>query len=170
MSRIHRYPVRTLLADYGRGAVGAVLCGTFWALSPLAIYSVLVFGGLTALFLLFILRTAMRHRQRIEVSDIGIGTVGRTPLAWRELDGLKLRYYATRRGKGPGWMSLSMTAGGRRLSLDSTIEGFDEIAARAAEAARERGLALSHTTLANLAGLGLDVGGDETPATFGARG
>src|SRR3546814_1175096 len=96
MSRIHRYPTRTLLADYGRGAVGAGISGTFWALSPVALYSMVLFGGLTALFLLFVLRTALRHRMRI-VSDIdGIGVAGVAPLLWREAEALRLRYYADR--------------------------------------------------------------------------
>lgn len=170
MSRIHRYPARTLLADYGRGIVGAALSGIFWALSPVAVYSVLVFGGSTALFLLFVLRTAWRQRQRIESSDSGIGAVGRAPLAWRELDGLRLRYYAPRRAKGGGWMTMTMTAGGRRLSVDSTIDGFDEIAARAAEAAERRRLVLSDTTLANLAALGLGAGTADTRIACGAGG
>src|SRR3546814_8801406 len=68
MTRIHRYPTRTLLADYGRGAVGAGISGTFGALSPVALYSMVFFGGLTALFLLFVMSTALRHRRGI-VSD-----------------------------------------------------------------------------------------------------
>jgi hypothetical protein len=170
MSRIHRYPARTLLADYGRGIVGAGLSGMFWVLSPVTAFSMLVFGGLTALFLTFILRTALRQHQRIETSDAGIGIVGRAPLAWRELDGLRLRYYAGRRGKGRGWMTMTLKAGGRRLSVDSMIEGFDEIAARAAQAARERPLVLNDTTAANLAALGLSADAAESRLAYGARG
>src|SRR3546814_7302501 len=91
MSRIHRYPTRTLLADYGRGAVGAGISGTFWALSPVALYSMVLFGGLTALFLLFVLRTALRHRMRIVSDADGIGVDGRAPLLWRELEDIRLR-------------------------------------------------------------------------------
>src|SRR5690606_13003753 len=131
-------PVRTLLADYGRGAVGAGVSGLFWALSPVAIYSMVVFGGLTALFLLFTLRTWMRQRLRIAADTQGIGVAGPTgdgagdrALAWSALDELRLHYYAVRRNKPNGWMTLTLGSRGRRLKLDSTLEGFEEIAARA---------------------------------------
>src|SRR3546814_15851547 len=97
MIRIHRYPIRSLLADYGRGAVGAGISGTFWALSPVALYSMVLFGGLTALFLLFVLRTALRQRLCIVSDADGIGAVGRAPLLWRELADIRLRYYPPRR-------------------------------------------------------------------------
>lgn len=171
MSRIHRYPANALLADYGRGVVGAGISGAFWALSPVAIYSMVLFGGLTSLFLLFVLRTAMRQRLRVESSDVGIGAVGSAPIAWRELDHMRLRYYAPRRSKGKGWMTLNLRGGGRRLAIDSTLEGFDDIAARAAGAARQRGLALNDTTLANLAALGLSAGEEaESGIAYGAGG
>jgi hypothetical protein len=170
MSRIHSYPARTLLADYGRGVVGAGVSGMLWMLSPAAVYSMLVFGGLTALFLLFILRTARRQRQRIESSDSGVGVHGRTPIAWRDLDGVRLRYYAVRRNKGRGWMTLTLDAGGRRLSFDSTLDGFDDIAARAADTARAKRLALNETTLANLAALGLSTAAPEPQIAHEAGG
>lgn len=169
MTRIHRYPARTLLADYGRGAVGAGICGAFWALSPVAVYSMVLFGGLTGLFLLFVLRTALRQRLRIASDAAGAGALGRRPLLWRELDELRLRYYATRRGKGNGWMTLKLGAGGRTLALDSTLEGFDDIVARATAAARANGLALSDTTRANLAALGHVVEEPTTLALSGAE-
>jgi len=171
MSRIHRYPTNALLADYGRGVVGAGISGLFWALSPVAIFSIVLFGGLTGLFLLFVLRTAMRQRLRVESSDMGIGAVGSAPIAWRDLDDLRLRYYAPRRNKGKGWMTLNLRGGGAKLAIDSTLEGFDDIAARAARAARDRGLALNDTTLANLAALGLTTGeATQSGIAYGAGG
>ncbi len=172
MSRIHRYPTRTLLADYGRGTVGAGISGTFWALSPVALYSMVLFGGLTALFLLFVLRTALRHRMRI-VSDIdGIGVAGGAPLLWREVEDMRLRYYAprrTRNSKGqPGWMTLKLRAGGRKLTLDSTLDGFDEIATRANQAAAVNRLDLGEVTRTNLAALGLAAGAESRFMTLAA--
>lgn len=155
MSRIHRYPTRTLLADYGRGAVGTAISAIFWALSPVAVYSMVLFGGLTALFLLFVLRTALRQRLCIVSDERGVGVAGGAPLLWRELDDIRLRYYATRRHKGTGWMTLKLSAGGRKLTLDSTLEGFDDIAARANQAAIANGLDIGEITRANVAALGL---------------
>lgn len=170
MTRIHRYPPRTVLADYGRGVVGAGISGAFWALSPVAMYSVVLFGGLTGLFLLFTLRTAMRQRQRLASDDSGIGLAGSgRGLSWDALDELRLNYYAVRRNKGNGWMALTLGAGGRRLRLDSTLDGFDLIVARAFDAAQANGIALSATTRANLAALG-HLAADPEAAELSAAG
>lgn len=164
MTRIHRYPTRTLLADYGRGAVGAGISGTFWALSPVALYSMVLFGGLTALFLLFVLRTALRHRMRIVSDADGIGVVGHARLPWRELEDMRLRYYAPRRSRNskghPGWMTLKLRAGGRKLALDSTLDGFDDITTRANQAAVANRLDLGEVTQTNLTALGLAPGAE----------
>lgn len=142
------------MADYGRGVAGAGVSAGFWALSPVAVYSMVLFGGLTALFLMFTLRTAMRQRLRVAADEARIGVAGGMALAWDRLDRLQLRYYAVRRNKGNGWMTLSLGADGRRLSLDSTLDGFDEVVARATAAARANRLALNDATRANLAALG----------------
>ncbi len=154
---MHRYSRRGLASDYGCGLAGAGLNGGALWLAGGAAYSIVIFGGLTALFLLFTMRTAMRHRLRIEVNDEAIGPVGGSggSLAWSRLDDVRLRYYAARRNRGGGWMTLTLRQGRRRLSLDSTIEGFETIAERAAAAAHANGIALAPTTIANFAALGM---------------
>ena len=86
------------------------------------------------------------------------------PLPWRALDDMRLRYYAPRRtrsNKGnPGWMTLKLSAGARKLTIDSTLDGFDDIAARASRAAMANGLELSEVTLSNLAALGFAPDGE----------
>ena len=63
----------------------------------------------------------------------GLGT---QELPWSKLDQLKLRYYGTRRQKkreaGGGFMQLTLKGGGTSLTLESSIEGFEYIAWRAA--------------------------------------
>ena len=54
-----------------------------------------------------------------------------------------------------GWMQLALRAGHSKLRLDSRIEDFGKIVARAARAARQRGLPLNPSTTASLAALGL---------------
>ena len=104
---------------------------------------------------LFHLRTAARQITRYELSAAGIAEIGwrRVELAWAELDGLKLRYYAPRRKKANGWMALSLRAGGRRLALDSTLPEFERVATLAIAAARRNGVALDDITVGNLAAL-----------------
>ncbi|MGH6894346.1 MAG: hypothetical protein ACREEP_19025, partial [Dongiaceae bacterium] len=115
-------------------------------------------------FLLFTMRTVMRQRLKVEMDDGAIGAIGSgRPLAWSNIDEVRLHYYAARRKRANGWMTLTLKAGQRRLAVDSMIEGFDAIAARAALAARANRLAPSTATLANFGALGLPwAGGEDT--------
>jgi hypothetical protein len=151
-----RYRRTDLLLDYGRAALGAGLSGAVLvAQTPPAVAAVA--SGLTALFGVFALRTATRQITRYVVSPTGIAAIGwrKVALDWAELDRLRLRYYAARRKRAKGWMTLSLNAGGRRLSVDSTLPEFEHVAALAAAAAHRNGLPLDDTTLGNLAAMDL---------------
>jgi GAF domain-containing protein len=52
-------------------------------------------------------------------------------------------------------MELRLVGEGRRVMLDSRIEGFDRIARQAAVAAERQRLALNPTTTTNFAALGI---------------
>ncbi len=158
---LHRYQVRAVAADYARGAAGGVLCAGGLAIGMPSVIPTVIFGGLTALFILFTMRTALRHRQAIEMTGEAIGVAGRSGkvLGWAEIDDVRLRFFATRRNRSDGWMTLTLKAGGRRLAIDSTIDGFDRIAGGAAAAAQANRLALNPTTTANFGALGLSVPG-----------
>lgn len=156
MTAALRYRRSDLLLDYGRAALGAGLSGAVLTVPTAPAVSV-VAGGLTALFGVFAVRTAARQITRYELSLDGIAEIGwRTvTLHWSELDALKLRYYAPRRKKVTGWMALSLRGGGRRLSLDSTLPEFEQVAALAVAAARRNRLELDDITVGNLAALDL---------------
>jgi hypothetical protein len=153
----HRYPVSALAGDYARAAAGLAL-----AIPPLILLQLnpvvaAIFALLAALFAVFAWRTLLRQLGTIEMSETEICSTGLFPvcLHWDSLDEVKLGYYATRRDGSSGWMQLALRAGRRRLLLDSRIEGFAAIAARAAAVARQRDLALSPATANNLAALGI---------------
>jgi hypothetical protein len=155
MTSEHRYPLAALLPDYGRGVLGTVLSGGAWSLAPAAPAAIVIFGGLTGLFLVFTIRNVWRHRMRVRLGGDGLAVEGmrNRTVAWRDLSGLRLRYYATRRNRQGGWMTLQLTAGNARVALDSTLGGFPRIVAAALGAARENGVDLDAVTLANLAAL-----------------
>jgi|HigsolmetaAR203D_1030402.scaffolds.fasta_scaffold00246_41 hypothetical protein len=160
----YRYPGESLAMDYARGIAGLVLTGApLAALDPHWAVSLLL-AGACATFGVFVLRTAQRHLTVFEVGDQGI--VARGPLggaiAWPELSDLTLRYYSTRRDRGRGWMQMTLRGSGRKLTLESSLSGFDDIAERAAAAARRNGLTLRETTLSNLVALGI---AETPPAT-----
>lgn len=172
---IYRYPRRVIVADYLRAGVGLV-CTVVPLIAvggqPLA---TVIFGGLAALFVVFAGRTAIRQATRVAVTDEGLERsaistfgLGRVTVPWERIAQVKLRYFSTRRDRERGWMQLAVHGGDGRITVDSTIEGFDEIARRAALAAEANGVALSGPTVDNLAALGLGLSGAHGRAA-GAR-
>jgi hypothetical protein len=158
---IIRYRRADLLLDYGRAAFGMCVAGAVLVWVPTAPVVAVAAGGLAALFAVFGVRTALRDLARYEVTEEAITETGwRTvTLPWPSLQGMNLRYYAPRRKRTQGWMSLSISGGGRRIGVDSTLPGFERIAGLAARWAGRNGVALGEVTLSNLAALGLDRSG-----------
>lgn len=163
---VHRYPGRALAGDYIRAGAGlAVGLGVLLS-TPLSPAIVAIFGSWSVLFGLFAFRTVERNLTRVATTDTEICDVGfRTRvLAWRDLQRLKLRYFGTKRqtrAEG-GFMQLKLKGGGRSLTYDSGIEGFDFLAWRAAKAIRENGLSIDPTSAGNLLSLGVNAD-QETP-------
>jgi hypothetical protein len=118
-----------------------------------------VLGGFAAIFGAFAIRTALRHGTSLEVTDRELRAIGlrSATIPWNQLDRMKLAFYSTRRDRKSGWMQLELGAGNARLSLDSRLEGFDQLVRHAAIAAADRGLELSEATAANLQALGIRV-------------
>jgi hypothetical protein len=157
----HRYPLNRILGDYFVGGSLALMSGGILALAPTVLYVDILCGGLTGLFLLFTMLTASRHRLRIAVDAEGIRVTGGRvrSINWGEVEAVTLRYYSTRRSRKNGWMTLTIGAAGRRLAIESHLEGFEVLARHAAEAAAARGLALDPATRSNLAALDIDLPG-----------
>jgi len=154
---IHRYPRTALRGDYLRAGIGLVLTGGLAALAGGQPVATGVLGGAALLFLAFALRTWLRQRTIIEIIDDGVSTSGARSvnLTWRDLSAFKLRYYATKRDRTVGWMQLTLAAGRKRLSLESSLDGFVEVTRRAALAATANGVRLDAPTRNNLLALGV---------------
>ncbi len=148
----HIYPTRAVAGDYALALVGVALM-----LGPLAIFNVAplmvyILGGLGSLFVVFGVRTVLRHMTRVEVSADGIRLEGpvSAALRWQDLNAMTLRYYSTHRDRHGGWMELRLKDGGRTIKLVSAIDGFPTIVRQAAAAARANRVALDEPTVANL--------------------
>lgn len=133
------------------------MSGAVLALAPTVLYVVVLFGGLTGVFLLYTIRTALRHRLRIAADAEGMNIKGARvrSVKWAEVEAVRLRYYSTRRSRKDGWMTLKLKAGGRWVEINSHLEGFETLARLVAEAANRRGLPLDPTTRGNLSAMGL---------------
>ncbi|MFM2044764.1 MAG: hypothetical protein RLY86_3340 [Pseudomonadota bacterium] len=163
--RFGRYPPAALRADHLRGAAGlALTLGPFVLADPHPLIALPLLAA-AALFAVFAGRTLIRQASRVEVTTDGIlqhAPLLGAALRWGEVTGVDLRYYSTRRDRKKGWMQLTITgtsATGRRhrIALESTLTGFEEIAAEVARAAATRHLPLTDTTQQNLAALGIST-------------
>lgn len=154
----YRYPPRVVMRDYVLSGVGLALFLSPVAFMSLPLVTTLMFSALGGLFLLFGLQVYRRHRIRFELSDHGLCVVpGGRELPWSRLSKLVLSYFTVRRDGERGWMELKLVCEKQSVRLDSRLEGFDDITARAAQAADRNGLELDPATLANLAALGIDA-------------
>jgi hypothetical protein len=157
---VHAYPATALAGDYARAAAGFALVATPLALVPLGATVASLFGAGSLIFAAFAVRTALRQFRRLEMDDDAIKVAGVFPTAlrWEDIEDVKLAYYSTRRDGRDGWMQLALAGAGRKLKIDSRIEGFHAIAAKAAEVADRRTLPVSPRTATNFAALGLQLG------------
>jgi hypothetical protein len=164
----HRYPWPALRADYLRAGIGLALTGAPLFAIPGGAIAFVILALLAVLFLTLGLRTGLRHASRFECDDREVRRVA--PLlpylsalpfwparrvAWDGIARLRLRFFSTRRDRTGGWMQLSVGDGGGRLYFDSTLDGFESVARRAAAAATRNRLPLNDATRANLAALGI---------------
>ena len=153
---------------YPRGATGAALlragAGLVLTLGPLAAAgpggaAALVLGSLALVFTLYGVRALVRARSEIVVSREGIRVEGPIParVPWDALVRVRLNYYTTKRDGGGGWMVLTVRGAGRTVCVESTLEGFAGLLARAVGEARARGVALTGATCGNLRPFGIQA-------------
>ena len=160
-----RYTPRALAGDYVRAGIGVALTGGPLVVVPTDSAATWVLGALAVLFGAFAGRTGLRHASRIELGDerISLFGPGQVSFAWGDLVAVKLSYYATASDRQGGWMQLTLRgAGSRPIRIDSTLDGFADVARRAARAVVENGLQISPASASNFQALGIAV--EQTPA------
>lgn len=159
----HRYPRRVLIIAGLRSAVGVLLTGGPLAMIEAGYFVTAILGGFCTLFLLYGGRAIIRAGVTIRVQEDGL-SVGKRKnvIKWSDLTAIRLGYYSTQRpgsrqsSMDAGWMQLGLTAGGKQVRLDSTLDGFAIIAAAAARAALDADIPVDPATRANLAALNID--------------
>jgi len=173
----HHYARQSVYGDYARTGVGLLL-----TLGPLAATGVTgvgayVLSGLAAVFVLFGARTILRQHAEVTIDAEGVSTTGirRATVRWGALRRVKLSYFSTRRDRQGGWMQLMLRGDTGLIRVDSQLEGFEVLLARAAEAVNAQGLRVADTTAANFAAYGLTVpiagllGDDDAPGAGPGR-
>jgi hypothetical protein len=165
----HRYERRAIVGDFIRGGFGLLLTVGPVLLMPMVTWLAVAFSAFAALFAVYLFRTWLRSATALEVDDGGIrstGPFGRA-IRWDALDTLDLRYFATRRDKEGGWMQVKLRGEGAAIAAESSLDGFETVVARAADAATRNRLALSDVTRENLKALGLVAGAPDGPMPGG---
>jgi len=154
---MYRYSGSSILSDYGRAGVGALLTWGPLTVVPAASIAGMVLSALGVLFVFFAARTWTRSRTVAHLSQEGLAvTVLRhKTMPWKDVESLDLRYFATKRDRSQGWMQLTLKGANTTVRLESTLDGFETIARAAARAAANKGLSLSPSTLENLRALQL---------------
>ena len=156
----HSYPLTTLYGDYVRAFIGVVFMGTPLYFAFGNTFMMVVLGSLTLLFLLFGIRTGLRHFTVIKTSAEGIASIGPLGrrLAWDDITKVDLKYFSTsREKKSEGWMQLKICNAGGCLKMESSLQGFEQIASQAANAAFHNGAEMNETTLENFTAMGVTV-------------
>jgi hypothetical protein len=155
----YSYSSSAMLGDYLRAAAGLVPVAAIFATVSVDTVPAVILLGVGAIFGAFGVRTALRHGTILEVGESGMRSVGlrRAAISWAALDRMKLAYYSTRRDRKSGWMQLQLGAGPARLTLDSRLDGFEQVVRQATLAATARELDLSEATVANLQALHIRV-------------
>ncbi len=157
-----RYPLSVLVKDYLLGIVGLAVSVQILASSESGSGIFWFFVGLALFFLIVTANAANRHVTRITVGEDGIGSgpFQRRFIAWKDLKGLSLRFYAVRsvfgRNKG-GWMTLKLRAAGGSITVDSDLPHFQSLVTKAALVAKENGILVDAYTAHNLLSLGIEV-------------
>src|SRR3546814_18715301 len=101
--------------------------------------------------------TLLRQLTAVTLDEDGVSTSGprNARVRWQELERVDLRYFSTRRDREKGWMQLRLWGKDQSVSVDSTLEGFIEIARTAAEAAATRCISASPVTDENFRAIGI---------------
>lgn len=157
MTERFHYDRSAARGDLIRGGFGLAITVLPIALVPMHWVLLVLFGGAGALFAVFTWRTWQRMQTVVEADDTGVSLrgPGGGSIRWSELETLKLAYFSTRRDRQKGWMQLTLRGSGRTFRFESTLDRFEELADRAAEAAHARGLELEPATENNLTALGV---------------
>ncbi len=157
---VHRWPPGSLTGDLARG--GIAFGATLLLLLATRIGSFGFFGVLilVILFGLYLASTVSRLTSVVEVGDQGLrlsgGLFGARAIKWAELERFELRHFPLSRDRKEGWMDLKLRGSGRQtIAIDDRLERFNDVLARAWEAARAAELGISDSTHANLAAAGV---------------
>ena len=155
----HRYPPAAMVSDYLVSGAGLALTVPPLVMFELPAVTVWLLAPMSLGFAIHGLGVLRRQRTRVETDEDGLWfSPPRRRIAWNEITRFGLSYFSTRRDGARGWMELKVASPSTTLRVDSRLERFNELVARAWSAASRCGVEPDPTTRANLESLGMAVG------------
>jgi hypothetical protein len=159
MSNAQEYPLSSLYGDYVRAAIGVLFFGTpLYFVKDSPILSTIL-AGILLVFIGFAAKVALRQMTIIKTDDEGIianGPLGRQ-IAWRDINKVALKFYSTRRDKNEGWMQLTLFSKAEKMTLESSLNGFNDIANNVVQAGFRNNAEMDETTMENIASMGITI-------------
>ena len=154
-----RYPVASLRGDYIQAAVGTTITGALM-ISAFSVPVMFFFiGPLFVLFFGFGLKTWSKHLTMIEIEPSGLQIFGfrRRHVDWNSVTGAKLRFFTIKRDRDAGWMELTLLTDSRKIKIESTIDGFNEIAEAVARIVESKDIKIDETSVENFNAIGIQT-------------
>ena len=148
----YRHSIRTIFQDYLRAGAGLAVTGVpillLPSMKPISLALIVIF----LLFVVYTISLLLKHASVIEIHGTGLAVCGpmHRTILWHDLEGLRLKYFSTRRDGAHGWMQLIVKSPNAKIRIESTLNGFTDIVNVAVKAAEKKGLILSSTSLRNL--------------------
>ena len=159
----HRYPPSAMVSDYLMSGVGFALTVSPLVMFELPAVTVWLLAPMSLGFAFHGLGVVRRQRTRVETDEDGLWfSPPRRRIAWTEISRFGLSYFSTRRDGARGWMELKVASPSTTLRVDSRLERFNELVARAWSAASRCGVEPDPTTRANLESLGMAAGAPDS--------
>jgi len=162
--QVFRQPISLFLAMIARAAAGLATIVFLAVITRPGVIGLAVLCGIGAVFACYAVRAVSRHMSVITISEEEIRISGplRKQIAWRETDGVSLRYFSTRRDRENGWMSLVLRSGRKRITLDHEHPAFMPAVQHALNAALRNRVGLNAATMTNARALGITLPGGTT--------
>lgn len=157
-----RYKTGALAGEFLRGGLGLAIAVS----PPLLVEAILtpiaiLCWCLSALFALYLVRTALRHKTAIEVTEDAIAQsspLGRRELAWQDVQSVRLSYFASSRTKrGEGVSSLVLRGKGTKIIVESSLTEFDRLAETVADLCARPDIDIDFTSMHNFEAMGIPV-------------
>ncbi len=151
-----------LIRDALRGIAGlAATAGPALLVEDILRPIEIVCWGLAAIFAVFLLRTGLRHKTEIHLSEDAIAVsnpLRRRSLQWSDLTAVRLSYYASARSRqGSGILSLTLRGKGTKIVVESSLREFDRLAEFVAGLCTRQGIDVDPATMHNFEAMGAPI-------------